>query len=445
MHKRNLDNWFKKMTAFRHISRINEKSPEQEVIPTTKALNQRASLDLKPDITSRMLWVWLIVIWCLWGLMIWGFYTFQNSVGNRQSIGGWLGLVICSTISFVLIYYINLKLIQHKTIQIGKRLNIEFKNQQVIGRFFKLDYAILDKTGTLTEPAARVREIVLADPKTRSTIFSILESLEQQSKHPVARGIIMYLQTQKFQRVDLQLVQSRKIEAGIWGRFVEDEYALLSRAAVRQLGIEPTVKADGMMMCYLVQAQQKIVASIVLEEQIRQSAPGLIQQFRNQRVVTVMATGDNDSNANRIGQVLEIDVIAADLTSHSKGDLVKAYQQNGRVLFVGDGDNDYLALQLADFSIGLMHNKQQTLGAMTDVQIQADHLSLVQASLELMQQALIKKWLSLCSWGVYWGMMIYAIQQLDVSGMNLSIIYIGLGLLIGSFQVINFKLWKTRV
>lgn len=444
MNKRNSDNWFSKVSNIRHLSQYIPRSDKlTDVTNETHQGQVNLSLSELKKHSLRLL-ILLGGIWFLWGLMMWTFYSFQNTTSNRESVSGWIGLVLCSIISFVAIYYINLKLIQYKTIIIGSQLKIIFNNQKVIGRFFKLDYAILDKTGTLTEPAAQVKNIVVPNSVERAKIFSILELLEQESKHPVARGIMMYLNNQIFERKVVQLKQRQKVDSGVWGRFEDADYALLSRAGVRQLGIEPKIKADGMMMCYLIENQKKVIASIVLQDKVRSSATSLIKQIKNQRIVTVMATGDNDSNANQIGQLLGIDVIAADLTSQSKGELVKAYQQNGRVLFVGDGMNDYQALKNADFSIGIMHNKY-SLGLIADVQIQADHLTLVQTSLKLLQQAIIKKWLSMTYWGFYWVTIVYCIQELNLNSMYLISVYILLGLVVAILQILNFKIWKTNI
>lgn len=445
MHKYNLDSWFKKVANITNFSQNMQRNANVYEVPN-KIDQVYTDLVIPEQLKKRSqkLEILLGVIWLLLGMMIWAFYSFQKLKHNQDSLIGWMGLIVFSLILFVIIYYINFKLIQYKTIIIGSQRKISFNNQKVIGRFFKLDYAILDKTGTLTEPAAQVKNIVIKNPIDREKIFSILELLEQQSKHPIARGVMMYLNNQTFKRAVIQLKQRQKVESGVWGRFTDADYALLSRAAVRQLGIEPQIKADGMMMCYLVENQNKIVASIVLQEKIRLSATSLIKQFKDQHIVTVMATGDNDSNANQIGRILGIDVIAADLTSQSKGELVEAYQQNGRVLFVGDGVNDHQALKSADFSIGIMHNKY-SLGLITDVQIQADHLALVQTSLKLLQQAIVKKWLNFGYWILNWIIIICCIQALNLNNLSLVMIYIILGLLMGLLQVLNFKIWKTNI
>lgn len=236
MNKGNSDNWFSKVSNIRHLSQDIPKSDKLTDV-TNETHQDQTNLPLS-ELKKHILRLLTLLggVWLLWGLMMWLFYSFQNNTSNRESSNGWIGLILCSLLSFVAIYYINLKLIQYKTIRIGSQLKIIFNNRKVIGRFFKLDYAILDKTGTLTEPAAQVKNIVIPNSVERAKIFSILELLEQESKHPVARGVIMYLNNQTFERKVVQLKQRQKVDSGVLGRFADANYALLSRAGVRQIG-----------------------------------------------------------------------------------------------------------------------------------------------------------------------------------------------------------------
>jgi ATPase, P-type (transporting), HAD superfamily, subfamily IC len=67
-----------------------------------------------------------------------------------------------------------------------------------------------------------------------------------------------------------------------------------------------------------------------------------------------MVTGDSESEAYRVANILGIDDVHYRILPDGKADIIKEYQMNGDfVAFVGDGINDAIALEVADVGIAM--------------------------------------------------------------------------------------------
>lgn len=306
---------------------------------------------------------------------------------------------------------------------IGKKLRqlqVASQNLAVALQLKGFEYVILDKTETLTEPMAEVDFVTIKPGVDQHLIWSLLVSLEENQNHPVAQGINQFARANGGEVLPLK--QWSKILMGIGADWQGNHYVLVSRSAVRQLGLEPQLKNNGKTMSYLVKNQQVILAEICLTEKLKPQARALVQLVKRWHWVTVMATGDNDSNANQVGVQLGLDVIAADLTSQMKAQVVQAYQKQGRVIYLGDGRNDQLALQLADLGISLADT------SLPFPREKQAHLIIGESSLDasiqvlqLLRKGWLKNWLDYLVW---WGLNLIVLMLLiyDFPQLHLTII-----------------------
>jgi len=102
--------------------------------------------------------------------------------------------------------------------------------------------------------------------------------------------------------------------------------------------------------------------------------------LRGDNIRIVMLTGDNGKTAAAVAAKLGIDDVEAEVLPEEKGDIVRRYKAEGRVVaMAGDGVNDAPALAAADVGIAM--------GSGTDVAMQSAGVTLVKGDLAAVLRA----------------------------------------------------------
>ena len=70
-------------------------------------------------------------------------------------------------------------------------------------------------------------------------------------------------------------------------------------------------------------------------------------------VRVVMLTGDNQKTANAVAKTVGIDEVKSGVKPDGKADVITALKKEGRVIMVGDGINDAVALTAADIGMAI--------------------------------------------------------------------------------------------
>jgi P-type Cu2+ transporter len=108
----------------------------------------------------------------------------------------------------------------------------------------------------------------------------------------------------------------------------------------------------------------RVVGAIAAEDAIRPESRAAIIELRNEKVRSVMITGDAWEVARAIGAEVGVEDVIAEVLPQDKASKVADLQRDGRrVAMVGDGVNDAPALAQADVGVAI--------GAGTDVAIES--------------------------------------------------------------------------
>ena len=117
-----------------------------------------------------------------------------------------------------------------------------------------------------------------------------------------------------------------------------------------------------------------VAGLIAVSDGIRESSRDAISHLVDLGITPVMATGDNESVARRIGREVGIEEVYAGLTPEGKSALVTSLQEQGRqVAMVGDGINDAPALATAHLGIAMGTGTDAAMSA-GDITIQRGDL-----------------------------------------------------------------------
>jgi Cu2+-exporting ATPase len=122
----------------------------------------------------------------------------------------------------------------------------------------------------------------------------------------------------------------------------------------------------------MVAVDGRAVGVIALADAPRESAKAAVTALHDAGIAVVMLTGDNQATADRIGSLLGIDTVIAEVLPGDKAAKVAELQAQGKkVAMVGDGVNDAPALAQADLGIAI--------GAGTDVAIETADVILMRS------------------------------------------------------------------
>nr|WP_051089863.1 potassium-transporting ATPase subunit KdpB [Novispirillum itersonii] len=157
------------------------------------------------------------------------------------------------------------------------------------------------------------------------------------------------------------------------------ERRALPAALIRDLttAVERVAKAGGTPL--VVARDDRPLGVIYLKDVVK---PGIRERFatlRDMGIRTVMITGDNPLTAAAIAAEAGVDDVLAEATPEKKLDLIREYQQGGRlVAMCGDGSNDAPALAQADVGVAMNTGTQAAREAGNMVDLDSDPTKLIE-------------------------------------------------------------------
>lgn len=247
-------------------------------------------------------------------------------------------------------------LVIQRTKAIAAKDGILIKKHGAVLQAKHLDYVLMDKTGTLTNGHFQVQDIQTKDVQENDAL-AVMAALESQSSHPLAKAIVQKATDEKVPSKQAENVQTIK-GAGLTGDVDGQHYAIVNARYLDEQKIAYTAMQSDGSVSYLVQNKQ-VIAAISLGDSLKPSAKDFVKALQSMNITPVMVTGDGQQTADKVAQELGISEVRAQVSPEDKINLVKEYQQRGKVMMIGDGINDAPALAQADLSVAI--------GAGTDV------------------------------------------------------------------------------
>jgi Cu2+-exporting ATPase len=256
---------------------------------------------------------------------------------------------------------------------IAAKSGLLIRDRQAFERAKDLQAIIFDKTGTLTEGKFGVTDILPLGTLTESEVLKLAASLETNSGHPIARGIVKSAAEQRLELLPLEnfhAIPGKGIEAGIAGRslkVVSPGYLTENHIGLDDPRIE-TITRQGKTVVFLLE-NEKPVGVLALADIIRKESKEAVTRLKSMGIRCMMLTGDNRYVAQWVAEETGLDEYFAGVLPHEKADKIKDVQKRFIVAMVGDGINDAPALVQADVGIAI--------GAGTDVAVESADIVLV--------------------------------------------------------------------
>ncbi|WP_174613510.1 heavy metal translocating P-type ATPase [Virgibacillus ihumii] len=241
-----------------------------------------------------------------------------------------------------------------------------------------LNAVVFDKTGTLTKGEFGVTDIVPTKEYEEEEVLNWAASLEQNSEHPIAAGIVKSAKEKgiKLKKItDFESITGKGIQGIIDGKkinvvspgYVDNQHMDYDRQLFNEMS-----EAGKTVVFVLV--EDELVGMIALADMVRETAKEAIASLKEKGIHSVMLTGDNKRVAHWVANQLDIDEVYAEVLPDKKADQVKEIKstKGWQVAMTGDGVNDAPALATADLGIAI--------GAGTDVAMETADVVLVKSN-----------------------------------------------------------------
>ncbi|MDD3343988.1 MAG: heavy metal translocating P-type ATPase, partial [Sulfurospirillaceae bacterium] len=239
----------------------------------------------------------------------------------------------------------------------GATHGILIKNPEVLEIIKDIKYAIFDKTGTLTKGIISIKECVFID----DVALRLIASAEVRSEHPISKAVVLYAQHKNLslsEQIDaMEVLPGKGIKAMVEGHqilvgsveFLEEEGARIDTSMYTAM---QKIQEEG-NGAIIASINGQSVGYFSLQDALKEDAKEMVLTLKNKGIIPIMLTGDNERTAKSVAKTVGIDLVYAQVLPHEKFEVIKQFQADAKVLFVGDGINDSPSLKQSDIGIAL--------------------------------------------------------------------------------------------
>ena len=256
---------------------------------------------------------------------------------------------------------------------IGAKRGLLIRDRNAFENARKLNAVVFDKTGTLTEGEFGITDIKVQG-RSEEEVMTIVYSVESNSEHPIARGIVKEGKKRELllkEVTDYQNIPGQGLQATVDGK----DIMVVSPGYIKEEKIEfdeeyyENLAEQGKTVVFILE-NRELIGYLALSDIVRDSAREAVEVLKSMNIESIMLTGDNSKVASFVGNQLKIDQIISEVLPNEKSDKIEELKKQGKkVAMAGDGVNDAPALALADLGIAV--------GAGTDVAIETADIILV--------------------------------------------------------------------
>ena len=255
------------------------------------------------------------------------------------------------------------------------KLKVLFKSSDKIEDLSKCDFAVFDKTGVLTDFKLKIARYELNQKANLNELFAFIGL----SNHPVSASIREFLQEKVKDKKHLEFSAVKEVRAkGISARLKNDEFIGGNAHFLQECGIKMSQKFSDTHFVFAKNGE--ILAHFEFESVLRAGAIELVSYLKKIKMPIKMLTGDNEKAAQKVASKLGITDFTAFCLPENKMQVITTLSQKHKVLMVGDGVNDALALQNAAVAVSLKQG--------ADLAAQNSDIILLKNDLHALEQAI---------------------------------------------------------
>lgn len=276
----------------------------------------------------------------------------------------------------------------------GAKNGVLFKNASTIEETGKIDYIILDKTGTITKGKPKVTDFKLIGDTSEEDLFQIAYSLEFSSEHPLSLAIKEW--AEKLGAMRLEVIDFLSLSGlGIKGT-INNELCLGGNLKLMKENhldnqeindIVDRFSNEGKTSLIFAKGAQ-ILGVIAVSDVVKEDSKKAIELIKGLGIVPIMLTGDNNKAAHYVANQVGIEYVISDVLPEGKLDVINEMKKIGKVAMIGDGINDAASLTAADVGIAIGHGSDIAIESASIVLMKSTLLD-AYAAIRLSQQTLL--------------------------------------------------------
>lgn len=245
-------------------------------------------------------------------------------------------------------------LVVARSTAISAQSGLLIKDRTAFENSRKISTLVFDKTGTLTKGEFNVVRYESSSPAfSRDEILSLAATLEGNSEHPIATGIVKKAKEVNLKPLpmsDFSAITGKGIQANVNGRNVK----VVSPGYLKENNLQAEVPSSKAETIVFVVVEDSVAGFVSLADEIRPESSDAIKVLHAQKIKTLLLTGDNQEVAKTVSDSLGMDGFMAEVLPHQKLEKIKELQSRGEfVAMTGDGVNDAPALAQADVGIAV--------------------------------------------------------------------------------------------
>jgi heavy metal translocating P-type ATPase len=259
--------------------------------------------------------------------------------------------------------------------------SIIVKKPVVLEQIASCTTAIFDKTGTLTYGEPQLSEMRCAPGVSRQEVLGLAASIEQYSKHPLARAILAAAQAESValrEASELSEVPGEGLCGTVAGRVVR----ITSRS---QFSAEPAADlaalpaGSGGLECIVV-IDGRPAAACRFRDEPRAEGQSFIAHLgpKHQLLRVLLVSGDRESEVAHLAKQVGITEVFAQQSPEQKLAIVQREMALAKTVMVGDGINDAPALLAATVGVAV--------GQHSDITSEAAGVVIMDSSLEKLDE-----------------------------------------------------------
>lgn len=265
----------------------------------------------------------------------------------------------------------------------ASNMGIVIKGGKYMETVSKADTIVFDKTGTLTVSSPKVKDVIPFEERDPEEMLRLAACLEEHYPHSIANAVVQAAaeaglsHEERHSKVEyivahgiVSSIDGQRVLIGSHHFLFDDEKCVVPENEKNKFESLP----DEYSHLYMA-IGNRLAAVILIEDPIRDQSRPLIDKLHQYGISNlVMMTGDSDRTAKAVAAKVGVDSYYSEVLPEDKASFVVKEKNNGhKVIMIGDGINDALALSEADASVAISNGAEITK-EIADITVPADDI-----------------------------------------------------------------------